>query len=152
MATTLRPRRIGDRSTATLMSRSGSVIRANTRFAVWCRDNLTCVYCGATAPAVRLSLDHIGDSRNHRSDNLVTACFGCNCGRRRKSITKFCEERGLRTSVVWRRSRTQTAKPVAGYRAMVNLLLERGMPIWLHEVWQNRVRKAATEDESDLPF
>jgi hypothetical protein len=54
------------------------------RFEVLKRDNYTCRYCGAKAPDVTLTVDHVipttlggGDEPN----NLVTACQPCNAGK-----------------------------------------------------------------------
>jgi len=58
------------------------------RFEILRRDNHTCRYCGASAPDVKLTVDHVvpvalggGDEPS----NLVTACQGCNAGK--SSIT-----------------------------------------------------------------
>ena len=54
------------------------------RFEVLRRDGFTCRYCGAKAPDVSLTVDHVlavalggGDEPN----NLVTACSDCNAGK-----------------------------------------------------------------------
>lgn len=54
------------------------------RFEILRRDNYTCRYCGAKAPDVALTVDHVlavtlggGDEPN----NLVTACAECNSGK-----------------------------------------------------------------------
>lgn len=54
------------------------------RFEVLKRDNHTCRYCGATAPDVELTVDHVvpralGGSNDPA--NLVTACKPCNDGK-----------------------------------------------------------------------
>lgn len=54
------------------------------RFSVLKRDNHTCRYCGAAAPDVKLTVDHVipvalgGDDK---PTNLVTACQPCNAGK-----------------------------------------------------------------------
>lgn len=70
-------------------------ISKSTRFEVFKRDSFTCQYCGASAPAVILNLDHImAVSKGGTSDvtNLITACFGCNSG---KSDRKLSDDTAL---------------------------------------------------------
>jgi hypothetical protein len=61
------------------------------RFRVFQRDDFACVYCGRSAPDVTLECDH----RQPRSrggsdkiDNLVTACFDCNRGKRDRVLVE----------------------------------------------------------------
>lgn len=54
------------------------------RFEILRRDNHTCRYCGASAPDVKLVVDHVlPDALGGRSEpsNLVTACEPCNSGK-----------------------------------------------------------------------
>lgn len=54
------------------------------RYEILRRDNHACRYCGATAPDVKLTVDHVVPSALGGSDdptNLVTACAGCNGGK-----------------------------------------------------------------------
>ncbi|MFE2414982.1 HNH endonuclease [Kitasatospora sp. NPDC059408] len=54
------------------------------RFEILRRDNHTCRYCGATAPDVKLTVDHVTPSALGGSDgpnNLITACEPCNSGK-----------------------------------------------------------------------
>lgn len=54
------------------------------RHEVMRRDNHTCRYCGATAPDVKLTIDHVTPTTLGGSDdpsNLVTACADCNAGK-----------------------------------------------------------------------
>lgn len=53
------------------------------RYEVLKRDNHTCRYCGATAPDVVLTVDHVTPVALGGTDepsNLVTACKDCNAG------------------------------------------------------------------------
>lgn len=55
-----------------------------TRYEVLRRDNHTCRYCGAKAPDVPLTVDHVVPEALGGSDdpsNLVTACRDCNAGK-----------------------------------------------------------------------
>lgn len=54
------------------------------RYEVLRRDNHACRYCGATAPDVKLTIDHVKPVTLGGSDepsNLVTACADCNSGK-----------------------------------------------------------------------
>lgn len=54
------------------------------RFEILRRDNHACRYCGATAPGVALTVDHVTPVALGGSDdptNLVTACTDCNSGK-----------------------------------------------------------------------
>ncbi len=69
-------------------------ITRERRLAIYLRDGLACVYCGARVEdGATLSLDHItpkcqgGDNHNH---NLVTACRTCNSARNDRSVADFC--------------------------------------------------------------
>jgi hypothetical protein len=54
------------------------------RFEILRRDGHTCRYCGASAPDVKLTVDHVVPTALGGGDqpsNLVTACEGCNGGK-----------------------------------------------------------------------
>lgn len=54
------------------------------RYEILRRDNHACRYCGATAPQVKLNVDHVIPTSLGGSDaptNLVTACADCNGGK-----------------------------------------------------------------------
>jgi hypothetical protein len=54
------------------------------RFEIFRRDKHTCVYCGVSAPEVRLTIDHVIPEALGGTDepsNLVTACPDCNIGK-----------------------------------------------------------------------
>lgn len=55
------------------------------RFQILDRDNFTCQYCGRKPPKVILQVDHINPKSNDGElikDNLITACFECNQGKK----------------------------------------------------------------------
>lgn len=59
-------------------------IGARKRFEILRRDNFTCQYCGASAPDVRLHVDHFLASAHggsSQASNLITACVACNLGK-----------------------------------------------------------------------
>lgn len=54
------------------------------RYEILRRDNHACRYCGATAPDVKLTIDHVIPEAlggTDTPDNLVTACADCNNGK-----------------------------------------------------------------------
>lgn len=54
------------------------------RYEILRRDNHACRYCGATAPGVKLNVDHVIPTSlggSDKPDNLVTACADCNGGK-----------------------------------------------------------------------
>ncbi len=62
-----------------------SPISKNLRYKILVRDNFTCQYCGAKQPEVKLEVDHripVSKGGTNDPDNLVTACFDCNRGKR----------------------------------------------------------------------
>lgn len=64
-------------------------IPQGVRFDVFRRDNFTCVYCGASSPAVTLECDHrvaVANGGGDDPSNLVTACWDCNRGKGTKSV------------------------------------------------------------------
>lgn len=54
------------------------------RYEILRRDNHACRYCGATAPNVKLNVDHVIPTSlggSDKPDNLVSACADCNGGK-----------------------------------------------------------------------
>ena len=67
-------------------------ISKKIRFEVFKRDSFSCVYCGKTPPTVILEVDHIDPkSKGGANDinNLITACFDCNRGKRNIPLDKI---------------------------------------------------------------
>jgi 5-methylcytosine-specific restriction endonuclease McrA len=144
---------------------SSNKIRMATRLAVFMRDNFTCVYCESEAPFIRLSIDHINErnllplkkpqtgrhrSPTHHPSRLVTACFSCNSSKKGLSVSAFCDREGLRRSVVWRRIRNLTKKPIEPYREAVNHLLARGEPEWFKKIREGHVEPVDPPSDEDV--
>ena len=67
-------------------------IRPEKRQAIYVRDGLACVYCGATIENGRLALDHViphSDGGGNGAENLVTACGRCNSSRGNRPAAEF---------------------------------------------------------------
>lgn len=65
-------------------------ISKSIRFEVFKRDRFTCVYCGATAPDVTLTIDHVHPvAKGGDNDilNLVTCCWECNAGKSDRTLS-----------------------------------------------------------------
>lgn len=67
-------------------------ITKKLRFEVFKRDGFSCVYCGKMPPEVVLECDHIEPKAKGGNDdinNLITACFDCNRGKRDIPLNKI---------------------------------------------------------------
>ena len=69
-------------------------IRRTTRLAIYLRDGMACVYCGAgVEEGERLTLDHLrpySAGGSNAPANLVTCCHRCNSSRGTRSVAAFC--------------------------------------------------------------
>ena len=69
--------------------KKGRNIPVSLRFLVLKRDAFTCQYCGRSAPDVELHIDHKvpwSKVKEHKIENLVTACRDCNLGKSNKEL------------------------------------------------------------------
>lgn len=70
-------------------------IRREKRLAIYLRDGMACVYCGATIEdGAQLSLDHVvpySQSGSNESGNLVTCCRTCNSARQDRPVLEFVD-------------------------------------------------------------
>lgn len=65
-------------------------ISKKLRFEVFKRDKFSCTFCGKSAPDVILEIDHIkpvADGGKNDILNLTTACFECNRGKGKRSLS-----------------------------------------------------------------
>jgi hypothetical protein len=70
-------------------------IRQEKRLAIYLRDGLACIYCGAAVEdGTQLTLDHVkpvSKGGTNKEGNLVTACLKCNTSRGVRTVTAFCK-------------------------------------------------------------
>lgn len=77
------------------------------RFEILRRDQSTCRYCGATAPDVAVTIDHVIPVALGGTDdptNLVTACAACNSGKTSTSPDAPLVADVERAALVWARA------------------------------------------------
>ena len=83
------------------------------RYEVLRRDNHTCRYCGASAPDVKLTVDHVTPVALGGSDdptNLVTACAACNSGKTSSSPDAPLVEDVANDAIRWSRAMEKAAE------------------------------------------
>jgi len=68
-------------------------IRLEKRLAIYHRDRFDCVWCRGIFPlnerGYGLTLDHLVPGRDHRPENLVTACNSCNVARGSATVEEW---------------------------------------------------------------
>lgn len=83
------------------------------------RDRFACRYCGATAPDVKLTVDHVipvalgGDDS---PSNLVAACVDCNAGKSSAPIDAPVVEDVGRSAQAWAAARQEVIEEMRGER------------------------------------
>lgn len=88
-------------------------ISKRLRYEVLRRDNHTCRYCGARAPDVGLTIDHVVPVALGGSDapsNLVTACVDCNAGKTSSSPDAPLVEDVEQDALRWARAMERAAQ------------------------------------------
>ena len=104
-------------------------IRPVKRLAIYHRDNLACVYCGATMEeGARLTLDHVVPcllGGTNEAGNLVTACLACNSAKQARSIAEFgmmLADKGVNPDGLAARIRKQTGRELAPFLAVAKAI------------------------------
>lgn len=109
-------------------SAGGSWLRTSTRWGIYLRDKLTCVYCLRGIQELMQDgecfvLDHIkprslGGTNDPK--NLITSCWGCNDLKRVNSLAWMAKELGVKAGTlrgrVWRWSHRDLSIPRAQAR------------------------------------
>lgn len=108
------------------------------RFEILRRDNHACRYCGATAPDVALTVDHVVPSALGGDDkpaNLVTACAPCNSGKSATSPDAPIVADVAADALRWARAMKVAADLQAGEREDERAYMARFADGW-HQ-WQH---------------
>ena len=110
-------------------------IRPEKRLAIYLRDGLACVWCGATIEdGVILTLDHLkpySKGGSHEASNLVTCCGRCNSSRGTRAVAAFARavasylNHGVKAADVLRHVRA-TSKRVIDVKAAKAMIAKRG--------------------------
>ena len=88
-------------------------VSKRTRYEVLRRDAHTCRYCGASAPEVKLTVDHVTPVALGGSDdpsNLVAACRDCNYGKASSSPDDAIVQQVGEDAMRWAAAIQQAAK------------------------------------------
>ena len=116
-----------------------SVSSKRLRFEILKRDGFACRYCGVTAVAAPLHVDHVVPEAKGGTDdpaNLVTACRDCNLGKSDRSL----DESRLAASITADELREQAETVTAYLDAQKSLEAARaGVTDWLVGIWQEDV-------------
>jgi hypothetical protein len=126
------------------------------RFEILRRDNHACRYCGAIAPDVRLTIDHVVPVALGGSDepvNLVTACAGCNSGKTSVSpdspVVEDVRQDALRWAVAMERAAMEDQERLALARRHQAWFLDQWNG-WTYKVW-DKAAKGMVEKTLPLP-
>lgn len=90
------------------------------RYEILRRDNHTCRYCGASAPDVKLTVDHVVPVALGGTDdptNLVTACADCNSGKSSTSPDAPMVEDVKADAIRWQLALEQAGRDMIADRA-----------------------------------
>lgn len=121
------------------------------RYEILRRDNHACRYCGATAPDVKLTVDHVVPVALGGTDdpsNLVAACLDCNAGKSSSRPDAPVVDDVAQDALRW--SRAMEAAHVAGRASLEAKRLVRDR--FRDEIWNNwTYRKGIKEVTVELP-
>lgn len=109
-------------------------ISKRLRFEILRRDNHACRYCGATAPDVKLTVDHVVPVALGGTDepsNLATACESCNSGKSATPADAAIVDDVKAETLRWSRAMEEAAK---ASRATLQLRIKR-RKIFHDAVW-----------------
>jgi hypothetical protein len=103
------------------------------RFEILRRDNHACRYCGATAPDVKLTVDHVVPKALGGTDdpsNLVTACADCNSGKTSSTPDGPLVDDVAADALRWATAMRRAAEVQAAERQAETDLLDRFTHHW----------------------
>ena len=126
-------------------------VRKDLRLALYLRDGMACVWCGATLEdGAKLTLDHVvphAHGGSDKPDNLVTACHTCNSVRADRPAAEFARaaaeylNHGISAGAILAYLEGQLQIPVAPYRLQAKAIIAR-RPTWtaaLHTATTERI-------------
>lgn len=115
-------------------------IRPEKRMAIYLRDDLRCVYCGATLGEVEhLTLDHLkahSKGGDNAATNLVTACAKCNSSRGNRPVETFVKavaqyiNHGADAVAIMRHIRNTSRRSLKPHLAQAKAMKAEGRKIW----------------------
>ena len=110
-------------------------IRQEKRLAIYLRDGLACLYCGAKLEdGAQLSLDHIKPHSKGGSNlegNLATCCTKCNSSRGDRDIKAFCLDvakyinHGVSGEEILKTIKRNTKRSLKKYKPEAKEMIER---------------------------
>ncbi|MFC3986507.1 HNH endonuclease [Streptosporangium jomthongense] len=110
------------------------------RSEIFRRDNSTCHYCGAKAPDVKITIDHVIPVALGGSDepsNLVTACEDCNNGKTSVPPNAATVARVSEDAVRWASAQKQAVAAMAADFQQVLAKRERFQQEWNDWTWDD---------------
>lgn len=126
-------------------------ISRRLRFEVLRRDGHTCRYCGAKAPDVTLTVDHVipvtlggGDEPN----NLVTACVDCNAGKSSVPADAALVDDVDAAALLWAKAIERATAKRREDLSFLSELVDHFHRDWLVWTWQD---SAGERHHIDLP-
>lgn len=109
--------------------------RQSTRLAIYLRDGLACVYCGASVEdGAQLSLDHLtphSHGGTNEPANLVCCCSRCNSARGDRPVATFARDvaqylgHGVTADEIIRHVRATSRRSMVGPRKEARELIAR---------------------------
>ncbi|HVA07219.1 MAG TPA: HNH endonuclease [Acidimicrobiales bacterium] len=108
-------------------------ISRRLRFEILRRDGHTCRYCGAMAPDVPLTVDHVIPTALGGSDepsNLVAACQPCNAGKSSMPADAEIIEDVAKDALRWKRAMEQAAALRHSEQRLLNEMTDQFREEW----------------------
>lgn len=112
------------------------------RFEILRRDGHTCRYCGAMAPDVALTVDHVVPVTLGGSDdpsNLVAACADCNAGKSSVPADAPLVADVANDALRWQRAIEQARLEFEAERAVVDELCQQFWDLWMDWTYEVEV-------------
>ena len=128
----------------TQVERTTKPVSRRLRFEVLRRDDYACRYCGAKAPDVPLTVDHVVPvtlGGTNEPSNLVTACRDCNSGKASVAPDSPIVENVADDALRWATAMAYAATLAACKRDEMNQHIENFDTVWIsyfgdeHERW-----------------